>query len=423
MHQAIDIAEAVLFAELMIFGVLFTFTRLDGVARSIPLIHGSLLLVGLIGVRVLFRGARSAEDKSKSYRNSRQRTIIIGANRLASAFIRMLEAYASEQPPVVAILDDDAAITGQRIAGVRVLGAPRELDAIISEFAVHGVTVDRVVIAGEDDLLSPTVLQEIERVCKKNAAELRFLPRIIGLTEPNPSTQTVRPEPVQVKAPVTLPRYFWLKRWIDVIGSLVIIVLLFPLIIIASVIVLLDVGRPVLFWQERMGWQGRSFLIYKYRTISAPFDSVGNSCLTERKPSTIGRLLRITRIDELPQLLNVLLGDMSIIGPRPLLPEDQPADPSLRLSVRPGITGWAQVNGGKLLTKEEKETLDEWYIRNQSFWLDLRIAMMTIQMLVKSRTSSEETAADTEQVLGKNISFARSTTVPNVVAPGRPDAA
>jgi lipopolysaccharide/colanic/teichoic acid biosynthesis glycosyltransferase len=104
----------------------------------------------------------------------------------------------------------------------------------------------------------------------------------------------------------------------------------------------------------------------------------------------------------LPQLLNVLFGEMSLIGPRPLLPEDQPTNTSIRLSVRPGISGWAQVNGAKLVTKEEKEKLDEWYVRNASLRLDLRIAMMTIKLVLRGRVSCQEILADTEQVQSKN---------------------
>src|SRR5262249_19648074 len=153
-----------------------------------------------------------------------------------------------------------------------------------------------------------------------------------------------------------------------------------PLMLIAALLVLLDVGAPTLFWQERLGWNRRSFLIYKFRTLGAPFDSDGNPSFASREPSAIGRFLRSTRIDELPQLLNVLLGDMSLIGPRPLLPEDQPANTSLRLSVRPGITGWAQINGAKLVTKDEKERLDEWYVRNASFLVDMRIVLQTLNL-------------------------------------------
>jgi lipopolysaccharide/colanic/teichoic acid biosynthesis glycosyltransferase len=142
-------------------------------------------------------------------------------------------------------------------------------------------------------------------------------------------------------------------------------------------LVALDVGTPLLFWQRRLGEAGRGFQMYKFRTMQSPFDRLGQSLPQNRRLSAIGHLLRKTGLDELPQLLNVLVGDMSLVGPRPLLPEDQPADPTIRLMVRPGITGWAQVNGGKQIAAEEKDDLDEWYIRNASPWLDLRILLLT----------------------------------------------
>ena len=124
--------------------------------------------------------------------------------------------------------------------------------------------------------------------------------------------------------------------------------------------------------------------------------------------------MRATRIDELPQLLNVLFGDMSLIGPRPLLPEDQPENATIRLLVRPGISGWAQVNGAKLVSKEDKEKLDEWYVRNASPWLDLKIIIMTLKWCMPSRTSDAETSADTQQVRLKNVPFEPTVATSNV---------
>jgi lipopolysaccharide/colanic/teichoic acid biosynthesis glycosyltransferase len=270
------------------------------------------------------------------------------------------------------------------------------------------------VIAGEADFLSPAVLQEIKRVCKKRQVDLSFLPRMFGVTEQKRTNVVAVSQPVQPS--FALPSFFRLKRWIDVVGSLILIVLLFPFLMIAGVLVLLEVGRPILFWQARVGWKGRSFLIYKLRTLRAPFDSAGNPTLEGRRPLAIGRFLRSTRFDELPQLLNVLLGDMSLIGPRPLLPEDQPSNTSMRLSVRPGISGWAQVNGAKLVTKEEKEKLDEWYVRNASLYVDLQIIMMTIKVILKGRVSSEEILADTEQVRSRNVGLERTNTAPSRLA-------
>jgi lipopolysaccharide/colanic/teichoic acid biosynthesis glycosyltransferase len=408
-HEAFDIAEAVLFAELMTCAALFTVTRLDGIPRLVPLVHGLLLAGGLIGVRVFVRIMSS--DEPLDYQSRQERIILIGANRFASAFIQLLNAYAPQRQPVIAVLDENSGMIGRAISGVQILGAPHELDSIISEFAIHGIRTDRIVIAGEVNFLSPAVLHEVEHICKKQQIDLSFLPRMIGATEQRPSNVAASSEPVlsskqmQENASFAPSSFFRLKRWIDLVGSLALIVLFFPVLVLASVLVFLDVGRPILFWQERLGRKGRSFLVYKFRTLRAPFDSAGNATVKDRRPSAIGRFLRTTRIDELPQLLNILLGEMSLIGPRPLLPEDQPPNTSARLSVRPGISGWAQVNGGKLVTKEEKEKLDEWYVRNASLWLDLRITLMTINVMLRGRISSEEMSADTEQVQSKNISF------------------
>jgi lipopolysaccharide/colanic/teichoic acid biosynthesis glycosyltransferase len=160
-----------------------------------------------------------------------------------------------------------------------------------------------------------------------------------------------------------------------------------------ALLVVVDVGWPVLFWQQRTGHGGRELQLYKLRTLRAPFDPQGRRIPDEQRLSRVGRLLRQTRFDELPQLFNVLIGDMSLIGPRPLLPRDQPTNSRLRLAVRPGITGWAQVNGGTLLSVTEKDALDVWYIRNASLWLDLRIVWRTFLSLVKHDRRSEEAVA------------------------------
>src|SRR5262245_43726220 len=181
-HEALDVAEAVLFAQLMTCAVLFTFVRLDGIPRSMPLIHGLLLAAGLLAARIVVRIALSDRDEAQDYRTTRERIIIIGANRLAASFIQLLRAVSPQQQPVIGVLEDATAMIGRAVSGIQVLGAPHELDSIITEFAIHGVNTDRVVIAGEADLLDPAVLHELERVCKKRQVKLAFLPRMIGVT-------------------------------------------------------------------------------------------------------------------------------------------------------------------------------------------------------------------------------------------------
>ena len=155
-------------------------------------------------------------------------------------------------------------------------------------------------------------------------------------------------------------------------------------------IVLLDVGSPIFFWQRRVGINGQGFHVHKFRTLKPTYDDQGQIFSTIDRVSWAGALLRKFRLDELPQLLNVLVGDMSLIGPRPLLPHDQPSDATARLMVRPGITGWAQVNGGKSITPGEKNALDEWYVRNASFWLDLKIIGKTALFMLSGESSHTE---------------------------------
>src|SRR5262249_4857073 len=155
---------------------------------------------------------------------------------------------------VVAVLDENSSAIGRSISGVQVLGTSQDLDAIVGEFSVHGVHVDRVILAGDMDLLSPAALHDVERVCKKRHLALSYLPRMLGLTEPARRALNV----VAAVEAIPEPRFFLrLKRLIDIVGSLSLMLLLSPLFVVATLLVLIDVGLPVLFWQERTGWRGQ----------------------------------------------------------------------------------------------------------------------------------------------------------------------
>jgi sugar transferase EpsL len=177
-----------------------------------------------------------------------------------------------------------------------------------------------------------------------------------------------------------------LKRLVDVAGAAVLLVLLLPLLGTVAALVAVSMGRPVLFRQERPGLHGKSFTILKFRTMVEATDASGNPLPDAQRITRLGRLLRRTSLDELPELVNVLRGDMSLVGPRPLLTEYLPRyseEQMRRHDVRPGITGWSQVNGRNVLTWDEKFTLDVWYVDNQSFRLDLRILRMTIGRVLR----------------------------------------
>src|SRR5215467_3897135 len=261
-HEAIDLAEAVLLAELMICGAMFTLTRFDGIPRSMPLIHGIVLLAGLVTARLSVRIAVGGSDQIANHQSRRERIVLIGANRFGSSFIQLLQAYAPQLQPVIAVLDDDPKMIGRAVGGVQILGAPHELDTIVTEFAIHGVTTDRIVVAGETDFLSPAVLGELERICQKRQIELCFLPRMMGLTEWSAPDPVAASDVVPESAAYTLSFYFRVKRLIDVGASLMLLGLLSPLIAFATLLVLLDVGSPVLFCRERLGWKGGCFWFF-----------------------------------------------------------------------------------------------------------------------------------------------------------------
>jgi lipopolysaccharide/colanic/teichoic acid biosynthesis glycosyltransferase len=173
---------------------------------------------------------------------------------------------------------------------------------------------------------------------------------------------------------------------------------------VVAVLVLIDVGVPIVFWQQRIGYRGRPLRVYKFRTMRSPFDRSGQPIPEANRLSLLGRLLRWNHLDEIPQLFNILLGSMSLVGPRPLLPVDQPKDIRLRHQVRPGLTGLAQINGGTSLSADEKSALDEWYIERASLFLDTKIILRTIWVMIRGnpRNHAEISVALAERRMDSN---------------------
>lgn len=171
------------------------------------------------------------------------------------------------------------------------------------------------------------------------------------------------------------------KRCFDILVSAAGVILLSPVLAILAVLVRFSLGSPVLFRQVRPGLHGRPFTMVKFRTMRDAIDAHGRALPDAERLTRFGSFLRSTSLDELPELWNVLKGDMSLVGPRPLLMEYLPLyspEQARRHEVRPGITGWAQVNGRNALSWDEKFVMDVWYVDHQSFWLDMRILLMTV---------------------------------------------
>jgi len=199
-----------------------------------------------------------------------------------------------------------------------------------------------------------------------------------------------------------------LKRLFDLTISAILIIILLPVIALTAGLVRYKLGKPVLFKQQRPGLYGKPFYIYKFRTMTNERDVNGNLLPDEMRLTPFGKFLRKFSLDELPQLFNVVKGDLSLVGPRPLLMEYLPRytkEQARRHEVRPGITGWAQVNGRNALTWEEKFKLDVWYVDNQSFWLDLKILWLTFLKVIRSEGINREGHVTMPEFKGSNKSF------------------
>ncbi|WP_455756630.1 undecaprenyl phosphate N,N'-diacetylbacillosamine 1-phosphate transferase [Sulfurimonas sp.] len=196
-----------------------------------------------------------------------------------------------------------------------------------------------------------------------------------------------------------------MKRLFDFILALFLVVIFSPLYIIVSVLILLKMGSPILFRQQRPGLNEKIFGIYKFRTMTNEKDENGELLPDENRLIGIGKFIRSTSLDELPQIFNVLKGEMSFVGPRPLLIEYLPLYneiQSKRHNVKPGITGWAQVNGRNAISWEQKFDYDVWYVQNQSFFLDMKILWITFLKVINRNDISSATAVTMEKFKGSN---------------------
>ena len=197
--------------------------------------------------------------------------------------------------------------------------------------------------------------------------------------------------------------YKYIKRILDIISSLLAIIILSPLLAVTAVLVKTKLGSPVLFKQERPGKDDKIFTLMKFRTMTDERDENGELLPDEVRLTKFGKFLRSTSIDELPELFNILKGDMSVIGPRPLLVEYIPRyneHQHRRHEVRPGLSGWAQVNGRNSISWEEKFDLDVEYVDNYSFAMDVKILFMTVLNVLKKEGISSETSATMEVFMG-----------------------
>jgi sugar transferase EpsL len=193
------------------------------------------------------------------------------------------------------------------------------------------------------------------------------------------------------------------KRLLDLLVTTLGLVVFFPIMLVTALLVWIFLGTPILFRQQRPGYKGKPFITYKFRTMTDARGPDGNLLSDSERLTPFGRFLRSTSIDDLPQLFNVLRGEMSLVGPRPLLmkyldlytPEQR-----RRHDVLPGMSGWAQVNGRNALSWDERFRLDVWYVDHWSFWLDIRILFMTLGKVIRRESISQPGHATAEEFRG-----------------------
>lgn len=201
-----------------------------------------------------------------------------------------------------------------------------------------------------------------------------------------------------------LNRSRFLKHLLDRIVAAIAILLFSPIFLVVAIAIYLQMGSPVVFTQDRPGKDSRIFKFYKFRTMTNECDAEGNLLPDEDRVTKLGQFLRQTSLDELPQLWNVLIGDMSFVGPRPLLVrylDRYTPEQARRHQRKPGITGWTQVRGRNSINWEEKFQLDVWYVDNWSLWLDLQILFLTVFKVLKQEGIDEEGCVSSTEFLGQ----------------------
>ena len=194
-----------------------------------------------------------------------------------------------------------------------------------------------------------------------------------------------------------------MKRLFDLTVSILLLLITLPFLAVITVMVKVKIGSPIVFKQQRPGLHGKAFYLYKFRTMSNERNQHGKLLPDSQRLTTIGRFLRKYSLDELLQLINVLKGEISLVGPRPLLMNYLPLytrEQAKRHSVKPGITGWAQINGRNAISWEEKFELDVWYAENQSLFLDIKILMLTLLKVIRSENINQTGSATTESFKG-----------------------
>jgi lipopolysaccharide/colanic/teichoic acid biosynthesis glycosyltransferase len=401
-HMRILFTAAGIVAIALCWG--FAVNRLDGVARSLPFLQFGLSYAMLAGSRDLLRWYHLSRLTSKQkpaqfvpvVQDQPLTIIVVGVSRLVEAYLRLLESFGSNKIRVAAVMGRQDRHKGRILRNHRIVGSLAVLEDVLQDLKVRGITVDRIILSESRQLYNLRDLEVLDRVSAAEGIGVQVLTEALMLGETGSISEARLAEPqhaiagkprfvissAQAEALAARP-YWLLKRTFDFIVALMLLIIFSPVYLVTGLLVMFDVGLPIFFRQQRPGLGGKPLQVLKFRTMRSAYAPDGSKLSDEQRTSALGAFIRGCRLDELPQLVSILFGEMSFVGPRPLLPIDQPDAGDARLLIRPGLTGWAQVSGGRLVSPEDKAALDLWYIQNANLWLDMKIICMTAIMLLR----------------------------------------
>ncbi len=303
--------------------------------------------------------------------------MLVGYSRAAEAYIARITDNPQWGYAVAGVLDDDVPV-GTSYHGVKVIGRIDELQDYLDKNSYDEITVTL-------PLDNYDRLEELVAKCEKSGVHTKFIPDYTSLFPSNPYTEDVQGLAVINIRYIPLSNFLnkAVKRLMDIVGSIVAMIIFSPLMLFAVIAIKATDKGPIIFKQERVGLQGKPFMMYKFRTMAVQTESEEKTGWTTRNDSRvtkIGKFLRRTSIDEMPQFFNILKGDMSLVGPRPERPQfvekfkEQIPRYMVKHQVRPGLTGWAQINGYRGDTSIRKRIeFDIYYIENWTIWFDLKI--------------------------------------------------
>ena len=412
MPDYLRIVASVFVITIASVAITFGFNRGEGVPRSLPFLQFYVAVTFLVGARMVYRMRKASRRSRRGMaplkvveEPTAETVLLVGLSRLTEIYLQSVAELAPKRIRIAGILGRRDRHVGRLVAEHKVLGVPEHMGAVLSELEVNGVAIDRIVITCSFASLPREAREEITAVQRSGSVKLQYLSDTLGFEPvtlrqlPDAAAATDRssdgrPVKFEIQADelqtMQRRRYWKAKRAIDVLASLFLLAVFSAVLILVGLAVTVSIGRPLFFCQQRPGLGGRPFRLYKFRTMRTPIAANGRLLPDEERVSRVGNFLRRTRIDELPQLYNILRGDMSFIGPRPLLPRDQDDAYRARLLVRPGLSGWAQVVGGRGISPEDKAALDVWYVRNASVLLDITIVLRTIPIIfMGERTSAK----------------------------------